>query len=305
VRKKLLSHKGVLMKLMKLRNLFFVVVSLFSAVGGAHINLEGLTYIECELQPRERASRKHHHDEGFTLSDEKSSSYASFTHPHMPVQEGTSQNWSGYAALTNLSHPTTGSVEAVFGSWTVPTLSSASHNTYCSMWVGIDGYSSNSVEQLGTEHDWNNGHQSNYAWFEMYPNYSYEINGFPANPGDVISASVVYQCNGIFILTIVNQTHGVYTVVPTSYTTSSSAKRSSAEWIMEAPYSGGILPLSHFGTVNFTNCMAIINNIYGPINDSFWADDALTMVTSGNVAKATPSALTSNGQAFSVVWHHE
>ena len=115
----------------------------------------------------------------------------------------------------------------------------------------------------------------------------------------------MYQGNGIFVLTIVNQTRGVYTTIPTSYTTSRTAQRSSAEWVAEAPYSGGILPLSHFGTVNFTNCTAVINNIYGAINNSFWAYDALRMTTAAGATKATPSALTSNGQAFSVAWAHE
>ncbi|HEX4069182.1 MAG TPA: G1 family glutamic endopeptidase [Candidatus Babeliales bacterium] len=289
------------MKLTNFRNLFFVVGLIFSVIVTAY-DVEGLRYIECELRLRERAVYRHHDD--FKLIDDKSS-YASFTHPHIPVKEGTSQNWSGYAAVTKLSHPTTGSVSAVYGSWVCPTLSSATHNTSCSLWVGIDGYSSNSVEQLGTEHDWYNGHQSNYAWFEMYPNYSYEITGFPANPGNIISASVVYQGNGVFVLSIANLTAGVHTTIPTSYTVSHTAQRSSAEWILEAPYSGSILPLSHFGTVHFSNCTATINNVHGAINNSHWADDKLIMVTATGSSKAVPSSLTSGGQAFSVKWYHE
>src|SRR6266404_4358148 len=226
-------YKGVLMKLTHFRNLFFSVALLFSATVVAH-DIEGLRYIECELRLRERGSRKHQYDD-FKLTDEKSSAYASFTHPHIPIQEGTSQNWSGYAAATKMAHPATNSVSAVSGSWIVPTLSASSHNTWCSLWVGIDGYSSSTVEQLGTEHDWYNGAQQNYAWFEMYPNFSYEIVGFPVRPGDVMSASVVYQGNGVFILSIANNTAGVHTTIPTSYTKSKTAKRSSAEWILEAP----------------------------------------------------------------------
>lgn len=292
------------MKLMHFRNMFFSLALIFSVVVGAHDSFEGLQYIECELRLRERNLRKHDHED-FKLTDEQSSAYASFTHPHIPIQEGTSQNWSGYAAVTNLSHPAPNSVSAVYGSWVCPRLSSASHNTWCSLWVGIDGYSSNSVEQLGTEHDWYNGAQSNYAWFEMYPDYSYEIVGFPANPGELMSASVVYTCNGVFVLTLVNETRKVYVTIPTSYTTSLIAQRSSAEWVLEAPYSGGILPLSHFKTAYFSNCLATINNIHGPVNDSFWKNDKLTMVTAAGAVKAATSALTSGGQAFTVVWKHE
>jgi hypothetical protein len=276
---------------------------MFVATVVAHDGLEGFTQMECELRLKHRSSRKHYDD--FKLTDEKGSTYESFTHPHIPVKEGTSQNWSGYAAVTNLNSPTPNSVNAVYGSWVCPKLSSASHNTWCSLWVGIDGYNSSTVEQLGTEHDWYNGAQSNYAWFEMYPDYSYEIVGFPANPGELMSASVVYTCNGVFVLTLVNETRKVYVSIPAIYTTSPTAQRSSAEWVLEAPYSGGILPLSHFGTAHFSNCLATINNIHGPVNDSFWKNDKLTMVTAAGAAKAIPSSLSSDGQAFSVVWKHE
>jgi hypothetical protein len=292
------------MKLMNLRNLFFATALLFAVVVIAYDNLNDFTQIECELRPKMRSSRKHHYDD-FKITDEHDSVYASFTHPHIPIKQSNSQNWSGYAAVTSLSSPAVNSVSAVYGSWIVPKLSSASHNTWCSLWVGIDGYGSNSVEQIGTEHDWYNGHQTNYAWFEMYPDYSYEITGFPANPGDVMSASVVYTCNGVFVLTLVNETRKLYVTIPTSYTTSLSAQRSSAEWVLEAPYYNGILPLSHFNKAYFSNCTATINNIHGSISDQFWKKDALTMVTAGGAVKAVPSSLTSNGQAFTVTWKHE
>jgi Peptidase A4 family len=291
------------MKNTRFLNLFFVMAVLFCNTVLVYAEgEEECTHIDCELRLRNRSSQQKF--DKFKLTDAKSSR-ASFTHPHIPVQEGTSQNWSGYAAFVNPSHPQSNVVNAVYGSWTVPTLSSATHNTWCSLWVGIDGYSSSTVEQLGTEHDWYNGQQLNYAWFEMYPNYSYEIVGFPANPGDVISASVVYQGNNVFVLTISNLTRRVSTTIPTSYTKSKIAKRSSAEWVLEAPYSGGILPLSHFNVVNFGNCTATINNIHGPINDHFWSDDQLVMVTASGAVKALPSALSSNGQNFSVAWRHE
>lgn len=291
------------MKLMHvLRNVLCVTALIFSTVVSA-IDVEGLTYIECELRLRERSSRKKH--DGFKLTDAKNSSYASFTHPHIPVKEGTSQNWSGYVAVMNVNRPKAYSVNAVYGSWTVPTLQSASHSTWCSMWVGIDGYSDKTVEQLGTEHDWYNGQQHDYAWFEMYPNYSYEIVDFPARPGDVITASVEYEGNDVFLLSIANITAGVHTTIPTSYTTSHVARRRSAEWVLEAPYDNGILPLSHFNTVYFSNCNATISYMHGPINNKPWKNDMLTMVTAGGVAKAVPSALSTGGQAFSVTWNHE
>src|SRR5579871_6444221 len=56
----------------------------------------------------------------------------------------TSGNWSGYAitgsAFTNAT-----------ASWIVPAVSCSSGTQYAVFWVGIDGYSSNTVEQTGTE----------------------------------------------------------------------------------------------------------------------------------------------------------
>lgn len=225
--------------------------------------------------------------------------------PHIPIKESTSGNWSGYAAAFNLVKPLTGSVANVQGTWIVPTLASSTGNTYSSVWVGIDGYANGTVEQIGTEQDWTTSGQQNYAWFEMYPNGAYEIVGFPVHPGDQIGAEVLYKGNGQFQLTIVNYTEHVHTVVPSRYTKSTNAKRSSAEWIVEAPSSSkGVLPLADFQTVTFSNCTATISNSTGPINSRAWIDDPLTMATAQGATKAYPSALTEGGESFTVTWEH-
>lgn len=226
--------------------------------------------------------------------------------PHIPVKESTSGNWSGYAAVSSLTRAAVNSVTNVQGTWTVPTLTGTAGNTYSSIWVGIDGYSSGSVEQIGTEQDWTASGQQNFAWFEMYPSGAYEIIGFPVHNGDHIGAEVLYQGGGNFQLTMVNYTENVHTVIPNRYTKSFFAKRSSAEWIVEAPSARtGVLPLADFGTVTFTNCTATINNKTGPINSVSWKDDPLTMATRTEVIKAYPSTLAENGESFTVTWEHQ
>jgi hypothetical protein len=223
----------------------------------------------------------------------------------VPAGQVTSTNWSGYAAATNFTRPTSFSVSAVSGSWIVPTVKASGGNTYSSFWVGIDGYSSPTVEQIGTEHDFINGVQQNYAWFEMYPAGSYVINGFPLNIGDVISASVVYSGNNIFTLTIKNDTQSVSFTVPTAYTHSSTALRESAEWIVEAPYYNGILPLSNFVTAYMIGGFATINGITAPINNSSWRNVGIEMVTVGGVAKDLTSALLPDNASFFETWKHQ
>ncbi len=157
--------------------------------------------------------------------------------------DGTSDstNWSGYAVLGS-------SFTSAKASWIVPAAvcTGVSGDQYAAFWVGLDGYSSSTVEQTGTLSDCVGTEPSYYAWYEFYPNPMYEVN-VPITPGNVISASVVYS-GSEFTVTITNESTGK------SYSKTSrvsGAKRSSAEWIVEAPCctsNGGILPLSDFGT---------------------------------------------------------
>jgi Peptidase A4 family len=251
--------------------------------------------------------------------------------PRIRNKNGTSSNWSGYAVhpLSQASSqntkgkgngkgnggggkPSGGSSPTfsdVTGSWSVPNIvASGSANTYSSTWVGLDGYSDGTVEQIGIEQDWSNGGPQYYAWFEMYPKFGYEIVGFPVNPGDTISAEVEYTGKGAFTLTItnlsVNDKSGNFVRFSTTQR-APSAQRLSAEWIEEAPWSGGVLPLADFGTVDFSDCYATMDSYTGPIKDTQWQYDRITMETSGGMVKAQPSVLKGSGTSFSVTWYHE
>ena len=87
------------------------------------------------------------------------------------VGNSTSNNWSGYV----VTGPT-GSVTYVNGSWIVPAVTASATNAYSAFWVGIDGYNSGTVEQIGTDSDWVNGAAQYYAWYEFYPKPSHFIN---------------------------------------------------------------------------------------------------------------------------------
>ncbi|HUO47792.1 MAG TPA: G1 family glutamic endopeptidase, partial [Acidimicrobiales bacterium] len=100
----------------------------------------------------------------------------------------TSTNWSGYAVQSPAAFTD------VVGTWVEPTGTCALlQPTYASMWVGIDGYGSASVEQLGTDVDcsWT-GSPSYYAWWEMYPANSVQLSSstYPVRPGDTMTAEV-------------------------------------------------------------------------------------------------------------------
>ena len=217
-----------------------------------------------------------------------------------------SENWSGYAV--------TGSrFTKALGSWTVSSVNCrTTPNTYAAFWVGIDGYSSATVEQTGTIAICEGTRAIYYAWYEFYPAGSVEITSVPISPGNKISAEVSY--NGTeFTTTITNETTGA------SFSKSArvrGAARSSAEWIAEAPCctsSGGILPLSDFGTSSFgeddtgitdTN-FATETSTSGAIS-AFGSDvQEIIMVSSSGADEAVPSALTSDGTSFQVSWRSE
>jgi hypothetical protein len=201
--------------------------------------------------------------------------------------ESTSTNWSGYAADG-------GTYTSVSASWVEPTGTCTSATRYSSFWVGLDGYSSTSVEQTGTDTDCVNGKPQYYGWYEMYPNPSYNF-GSTVKAGDTITASVVYEGSNQYKLTLADTTRGWST---STTKTLASAPRSSAEVIIEAPCctgSGGILPLADFGTVHVSN--SLVNG--APIgNDS---PTQIIMIDNSNRDKDTVSSL-SGGENFTATW---
>jgi len=231
---------------------------------------------------------------------------ASVTHGlrgHSHLLNGTSTNWSGYAVETNLKTPLSGAVSDVSGSWVVPTVVCPIRSTnYSSAWVGIDGYSGNTVEQTGTEMDCQRGRAQYYAWYEFYPQSEIAVSTVAVHPGDVMKGDVTFAGTNTFVVTITDQT------TARSFSLShrmNGTARQSAEWIAEAPSSWfGILPLANFGTMNFTNSTATLNGHAGTINDPSWQNDPLTMVTSGGQPKDALLPLSTDGTSFGVNWLH-
>jgi Peptidase A4 family len=201
-----------------------------------------------------------------------------------------STNWSGYAddntAGTSYSTAT--------GNWTEPAVSCTSRKTqYAAFWVGIDGYTSGTVEQDGTLAQCYHGSAFYYSWWEMYPANSIQTVGSSVRPGDSISASVV-RSGSTYTLQLTDSTTSGNSFSTTQ--SCSGCANSSAEWIAEAPSSGGrILPLANFGT--WTESGATVNS--GTI--SSFPDDEITMVNTTGGVKAQPGPL-SGGSGFTVTW---
>ena len=201
--------------------------------------------------------------------------------------ESESTNWSGYAADS-------GTYTSVSATWVQPTGTCTSATRYASFWVGLDGYSSDTVEQTGTDTDCVDGTPQYYGWYEMYPADSYNF-GDTIEPGDTITASAVYEGSNEFKLTLADTTRD-WSVSTTK--TLAGAARSSAEVIIEAPCctnSGGILPLADFGTINVSD--SVVDG--SPIGD--FDPEQIIMIDNSGKDKDTVSSL-SDDENFSATW---
>ncbi len=212
--------------------------------------------------------------------------------------EVESENWSGYAVTGS-----DGAFSSVSASWTQPTATCTSSgggrgrggsDTYAAFWVGLDGYSSDSVEQTGTLIECVGTTAYYYGWYEMYPSalvtYSNTV-----KPGDSISASVTFSGTDAYTLTLTDSTQGW---TESKVIDESGLDRSSAEVITEAPCctgSGGILPLADFGTVNYT---AATDNGTSMGSQS---PTEIIIVSSGGEQEDSTSSITSSG-SFSNTW---
>jgi hypothetical protein len=201
-----------------------------------------------------------------------------------------STNWSGYADDNSAGN----TYSSVSGNWAEPAVSCTSRQTqYAAFWVGIDGFTSGTVEQGGTLAECYHQTAYYYTWWEMYPTNSIQVVGSSVRPGDSISASVV-RSGTSYTIKITDSTNSSNSFSTTQ--SCSNCVNSSAEWIAEAPSSGRVLPLANFGT--WTESGATVNS--GVI--SSFPDDEITMVNNTGGVKAQPGPLNSSGNGFTVTW---
>jgi len=204
-----------------------------------------------------------------------------------------SSNWSGYAAHLPRKHV----YHSVSASWVQPRARCAAStgDEFASFWVGLDGYNSTSVEQIGTDSDCDGTTPTYYGWFEMFPAASVVFQN-PVLAGDHMSASVTFSGVEKYTLVLTDATrHWTRTIVRRN----ASLARSSAEVITEAPSSGAtgaVLPLADFGTVRFS--LIRVNGLV--LNKE--TPSRIVMYDSSGLPEDSTSLLGNAGGAFSNTW---
>lgn len=231
------------------------------------------------------------------------------SHPFLALNQlGLSQNWAGWASYAGLAGlAQNGAVSYVKGEWVVPAVACGATDADSSVWVGIDGLYNQVVEQVGTEQRCTDGVASYAAWWETYPAPKTTA-ALTVRPGDTVRGEVTYVGSGKFALAVTNLTTGQ----SFKTTQAASAPRQSAEWVVEAPYSNGVVPLANFGTVNFDNAVATINGQTRPVASSGLLSalntQGATMASLANLslvkATATNPSLNAGGDNFKVTWQH-
>jgi len=218
--------------------------------------------------------------------------------------------WAGYAV--------TGSdFTQVNGSWIVTAVDcTKTPNSDSSEWVGIDGWTSNTVEQIGTDADCNGKSPFYYVWYEFYPLNTIVIDDVSIAPGDKFSASVTYEGDNEYTVSITNDTTGQHFSKEVEFKGadgSGKPLRNSAEWIEEMDGN----ELSDFGIDSFGEFYtgvsggtdsAIDSSTSGGIRDFGSTVQRSISTKNGNKGSAdtaVPSALASDGSSFKVTWKSE
>jgi len=210
-----------------------------------------------------------------------------------------SANWSGYADAESASK----TVSYVSGEWTMPAVHCPpapyqNQDAFLASWVGIDGFGSSTVEQLGTGAQCFEGVTYYYVWYEMYPAGTVQ-EGTTAcinnnvdcpQPGDRISASVSVTPAGSgensYTLKLTDHTNPDESFSVTQQCATTTCTDASAEWIAERPavvpaFGFQILPLADFGKTSFHRAGVAsggrFSNIQGfkdgPVYDIAMTDD--------------------------------
>jgi len=216
------------------------------------------------------------------------------------LSSAQSTNWSGYADVNTSGNTYT----KVSSKWTEPAIKCPTKEQQLAVfWVGIDGWNSSTVEQDGTLAQCYKGTAFYYTWWEMYPTNSIQTVGTTVKPGDSITASVV-RTGSSYALKVTDATTSGNNITTTQ--TCSTCSNASAEWIAEAPGGPrGEYPLADF-TKWTTSAASVTSGSKTGVIKTF-PDDKITMVEgfyTGAYALATPGALNSAGNQFSVTWNN-
>jgi hypothetical protein len=213
------------------------------------------------------------------------------------VTAAASVNWSGYADTATKAQTFT----KVSGTWTAPKVTCSAEDQVTSNWVGLDGFNTSSVEQLGTFAWCFQGTPIYFTWYEMYPALPVEA-GTKLKPGDKITASVT-RTGTSYAFKLTDSTTSGNNISATKTCTLTKCKDKSAEWISERPAfaATGIAPQAHYDAFKITNGSETANGKAGTIGTGPGVN-SITMTDSTSTYNLNTVSTLTGGNSFSTTW---
>jgi hypothetical protein len=205
-------------------------------------------------------------------------------------------NWSGYADTSTTAQEFT----KVSGDWTTPSVTCSAEDQITSDWVGLDGFGTGTVEQLGTISWCFESTPTYFTWYEMFPAGTVEV-GTALKPGDKIAASVT-RTKTSYALKLTDSTTSGNNISVTKTCALATCKDESAEWISErSSLQIGIMPQAHYNAFKITSGTETAGGKSGTIGTGPGVN-AVTMIDgTQSYDLGTVSGLT-GGNSFSTTW---
>jgi Peptidase A4 family len=219
-----------------------------------------------------------------------------------------SANWSGYAALPDKAGT---KFTSIVGDYSVPSVQcNKTPDTFSYHWIGLDGWSDQTVEQDGIAADCNRTNSQYVAWYEMYPaNFKF---AFKVNPGDAIESAVHYLGNRKYELSLKDVSTGdgfdVTKTCPVSACANSSAEAITEAYYYNQRFAGtSDFGDEHYGGVTVTDSAGKIGGLSNP--KAWKTGEGIALGEYGDVDTTPGPIATSHGlslsSAFSVFWSRE
>jgi hypothetical protein len=203
-----------------------------------------------------------------------------------------SNNWSGYLEQGN-------SYYRISAQWEIPAVAPQGTGVQAnSTWVGIGGFNTSGLFQIGTSDLYDNGQLYYNAWVENLPSQQTEqLLPLTVSPDDFVSAQIwlVNYYTSTWGFSLTDDTTGQSVNGTETYTGS----QASAEFIEEAPMDGQtqqILPMAPYQTFSFYN--ADVNSSWQSLDPSqeFIVKSPVASVPSAPNAQSDSFTMESGGQ---------
>ena len=226
-----------------------------------------------------------------------------FSGVDLPYKQVGSTNWSGYAQAKDPA----GTFSAVEATWIVPTVNTKkAGKQFASDWVGIGGFSEDTLVQAGTG-EWNaNGTAKYNAWTEILPAAEVPISGLTISPGDKIKTIVEETSKNEWKMTVKDLTTGQSGGKTVTYESSGE----SAEAIHERPEVGaGLATLAKTNDVTFDPAFYSTSGPGAPAWTPLLGTapsgklfEIFMVNNDGSATIASPSAPSSDDEGFAVAY---